>query len=88
MDVDELVPGKETCIPTMHFERLLVTEKCIELYINKEYFPEGVARVPKGEVILKPEYREAVVFKFFFPAGLRFPCDPALPAFLDWYKFF
>jgi len=39
----------------------------------------GLGRVPpKTEVFAKPHDDEVVVFKDFFPAGLRFPLDPAV----------
>lgn len=85
-EVTELVPGKETCVPTMHFGRSLMTEKCIELYVDNEFFPKGVGRAPRDEVVPKPKYGEVVVFKHFFTAGLRFPCDPVLPAILDHFR--
>lgn len=83
-DVSELVPGKILCIPTMHFGRSLVANKRIRLYIEKGSFPERVGRAP--EAIPTPNFGEAVGFRVYFTAGLRFPCDPVLPDILDHYR--
>jgi hypothetical protein len=48
-----------------------------------EFFPSGTGRAPLDEQIPVPEDGEVVVFQDFFICGLRFPCDPILPAILD-----
>lgn len=51
----------------------------IDFYVSEGYFSEGVAR-PSGEKLVpKSKIGEAVVFRDFFTAGLRFPCDKMLP---------
>jgi hypothetical protein len=43
----------------------------------------GTGRTPLDEQTPTPEADEVVVFRDFFTCGLRFPCDPVLPAILD-----
>lgn len=85
-DVSELIPGKEECIPTMRFDRSLVTDKNIKVFEEKKYFPEGAGRAPREEEVQESRYGEAIVFRDFFTAGLRFPCDGQLPKILDRYR--
>jgi hypothetical protein len=47
------------------------------------FFPSGTGRAPLDEQTPTPEDREVVVFHNFFTCGLRFPCDPVLPAIWD-----
>jgi hypothetical protein len=47
------------------------------------FFPVGTGRAPLDEQTPTPEADEVVVFRNFFTCGLRFPCDPVLPAILD-----
>jgi hypothetical protein len=46
-------------------------------------FPAGSGRAPLDEQVPTPEADKIVVFRDFFTCGLRFPCDPLLPAILD-----
>jgi hypothetical protein len=57
-----------------------------ELIMENEaagFFPLGDARAPANEQVPTPEADEVVVFRDFFTFGLRFPCDPVLPAIMD-----
>jgi hypothetical protein len=47
------------------------------------FFSPGAGRAPLDEQIPTPRVGEVVVFRDFFICGLRFPCDPVLPAILD-----
>jgi hypothetical protein len=60
-----------------------VTTVLIREYEAAGFFPVGVGRAPLDEQIPNPELGEIVVFRDFFTCGLRFPCDPLLPAILD-----
>jgi hypothetical protein len=43
-------------------------------------FPVGTGHAPLDEQTSTLEADEVVVFCDFFTCGLRFPCDPVLPA--------
>jgi len=46
---------------------------------NQGVLTPGLGRVPpETDTYAKPREDEVVVFKDFFPAGLRFPLDPAV----------
>jgi hypothetical protein len=60
-----------------------VTANMIREYEATGFFPSGTGRAPLDEQIPVPEDGEVVVFRDFFTCGLRFPCDPILPAILD-----
>jgi hypothetical protein len=47
------------------------------------FFPVGTGHAPLDEQTPTPEADEVVVFRDFFTCGLRFPCNPVLPAILD-----
>jgi hypothetical protein len=55
----------------------------IREYEAAGFFPSGTGRAPFDEQTPTPEDGEVVVFRDFFTCGLRFPCDPILPAILD-----
>jgi hypothetical protein len=55
----------------------------IREYEAAGFFPVGSGRAPLDEEVPTPEADEIVVFRYFFTCGLRFPCDPLLPAILD-----
>jgi hypothetical protein len=57
----------------------------IREYEAAGFFPAGDGRAPLDEQVPTPEVDEVVVFRDFFTCGLRFSCDPLLPAIL--YKF-
>jgi hypothetical protein len=47
------------------------------------FFPSSTGRAPLDEQTPAPEDGKVVVFRDFCTCGLRFPCDPILPAILD-----
>jgi hypothetical protein len=55
----------------------------IREYEAAGFFPSGTGRAPLDKQTPTPEDGEVVVFRDFFICGLRFPCDPILPAILD-----
>jgi hypothetical protein len=55
----------------------------IREYEAAGFFPAGTGHAPLDEQIPTPKEGEVVVFRDFFTRGLRFPCDPILPAILD-----
>jgi hypothetical protein len=55
----------------------------IREYEADGFFPAGIGRTPLDEQVPTPKPGEIVVFHDFFTCGLRFPCDPVLPAILD-----
>jgi hypothetical protein len=55
----------------------------IREYKRAGFFPPGAGRAPLDEQIPTPRDGEVVVFRYFFICGLRFPCNPILPAILD-----
>jgi hypothetical protein len=60
-----------------------VTTNMIREYEAAGFFPVGDDRAPLDEQVPTPEANEVIVFRDFFTCGLRFPCDPLLPAILD-----
>jgi hypothetical protein len=72
--------------PSFIFGESKVTTNLIKEYEVAGFFPTGDSRAPLDEQIPTPEADEVVVFHDFFTCGLRFPCDPLVPAILD--KFF
>jgi hypothetical protein len=69
--------------PSLVFGESKVTANMIREYEAAGFFPSGTGRAPLDEQIPTPEDGEIVVFRDFFICGLRFPCDPILPATLD-----
>jgi hypothetical protein len=69
--------------PSLIFGESKVTANMIREYEAAGFFPSGTGRAPLDEQIPAPEDGEVVVFRDFFICGLRFPCDPILPAILD-----
>jgi hypothetical protein len=55
----------------------------IREYEAAGFFPSGTGRAPLDEQTPTLEDGEVVFFRDFFTCGLRFPCDPVLPAILD-----
>jgi hypothetical protein len=91
-DVGDVDAGVEDLVRTrpakplpssLIFEESKVTANMIREYEAAGFFPSGAARAPLDEQIPAPEDGEVVVFWDFFTCGLRFPCDPILPAILD-----
>jgi hypothetical protein len=58
----------------------------ISEYEAAGFYPLGTGRAPLDEQTLTPDDGEVVVFRDFFTCGLRFPCDPVLPAILDTFS--
>jgi hypothetical protein len=69
--------------PSLAFGESKVTTNMIREYERAGFFPLGAGRAPLDEQIPTPRDGEFVVFRDFFICGLRFPCDPILPAILD-----
>jgi hypothetical protein len=69
--------------PSLVFRESKVTTNMIREYEAAGFFPSGTGRAPLEEQAPTPEDGEVVVFRDFFTCGLRFPCDPILPAILD-----
>jgi hypothetical protein len=69
--------------PSFVFGESKVTTNMIREYEAAGFFPVGTKHAPLDEQIPTPEDGEIVVFRDFFTCGLRFPCDPILPAILD-----
>jgi hypothetical protein len=69
--------------PSLVFGESKVTTNMIREYEKVGFFPPGAGRAPLDEQIPTPKDGEVVVFRDFFICGLRFPCDPILPAILD-----
>jgi hypothetical protein len=72
--------------PSFIFGESKVTTNLIREYEAAGFFPAGDGRAPLDEQILTLEADGVVVFRDFFTCGLRFPCEPLVPAILD--KFF
>jgi hypothetical protein len=69
--------------PSLAFGESKVTTNTIREYEKAGFFSLGAGRPPLDEQIPTPRDGEVVVFWDFFVCGLRFPCDPVLPAILD-----
>jgi hypothetical protein len=69
--------------PYFVFGESKVTANLIREYEAAGFFPTGSGRAPLDEQVPTPEADEIVVFRDFFTCGLRFPCDPPLPAILE-----
>jgi hypothetical protein len=86
-DLKDLVAAKrsKSLSPSFVFGESKVTTNLIREYEAAGFFPAGDGRAPLDEQVPTPEVDEVVVFRDFFTCGLRFSCDPLLPAIL--YKF-
>jgi hypothetical protein len=84
-DISDLVKAKTTgpLPPSLAFGESKVTTNMIREYERAGFFPSGAGRAPLDEQIPTPRDGEFVVFRDFFICGLRFPCDPILPAILN-----
>jgi hypothetical protein len=84
-DVKDLIVAKQSgpLPPSFVFGESKVTTNMIREYETAGFFPAGTGRAPLDGQIPSPEDGEIVVFRDFFTCGLRFPCDPILPAILD-----
>jgi hypothetical protein len=84
-DPRELIVAKSSRSypPSFVFGESKVTTDLIRECEAAGFFPAGDGRAPLDEQIPTLEANEVVVFRNFFTCGLRFPCDPILPAILD-----
>jgi hypothetical protein len=84
-DLKDLVTAKRLkALPAAFvFGESKVTANLIREYEATRFFLAGSGRAPLDEEVLSPETDEIVVFWDFFTYGLRFFCDPLLPAILD-----
>jgi hypothetical protein len=72
--------------PSLAFGESKVTTNMVREYEKAGFFSPGAGRAPLDEQIPTPRDGEVVVFRDFFICGLRFPCDPILPAILDGFS--
>jgi hypothetical protein len=82
-NVDELVAPEDFIPPTLVFGKSFVTPESIKEFDVVGFFPSGDGHAPGDEEIPAPKADEIIIFKDFFTAGLRFPCDNHLPSLLD-----
>jgi hypothetical protein len=84
-DLKDLVTANRSkALPsTFVFGESKVTTDLIREYEVAGFFPASSGRAPLDEEVPTPEADEIVVFHDFFTCGLRFSCDPLLPAILD-----
>jgi hypothetical protein len=84
-DLKDLVAAKrsKSLPPSFVFVESKVTTNLIREYEAAGFFPVGSSRAPLDEQVPTPEADEVVMYLDFFTCGLRFPCDPLLPAILD-----
>jgi hypothetical protein len=83
--VSDLVRAKTTgpLPPSLAFGESKVTTNMVREYEKAGFFSPGARRAPLDEQIPTPRDGEVVVFRDFFICGLRFSCDPIVPAILD-----
>jgi hypothetical protein len=83
--ISDLVKAKTSgpLPPSLIFGESKVTTNMVREYEKAGFFTPGAGRAPLDEKIPTPRDGEVVVFRDFFICGLRFPCDPVLPAILD-----
>jgi hypothetical protein len=84
-DLKDLVAAKRSnpIPPSFVFGESKVTANLIREYEVAGFFLAGSGRAPLYEQVPTPEADKIVVFRDFFTCGLRFLCDPLLPAILD-----
>jgi hypothetical protein len=84
-DIKDLITAKQSIPfpPYLVFGESKVTANMIRDYEAAGFFPVGTGRAPLDEQTPTPEADEVVVFRDFFTCGLRFPCNPVLPAILN-----
>jgi hypothetical protein len=84
-DPRELIVAKRSKLlpPSFVFGESKVTTNLIREYEAARFFPAGDGRAPPDEQVPTLEADEVVVYRDFFTCGLRFPCDPLVPAILD-----
>jgi hypothetical protein len=84
-DPRELIAAKrsKSFPPSFVFGESKVTTNLVKEYEAVGFFPVGDGRAPLDEQVPTPEADEVVMYHDFFTRGLRFPCDPLVPAILD-----
>jgi hypothetical protein len=84
-DVRDLVRSRPSgpLTSSLVFGESKVTANMTREYEAAGFFPSDTGCAPLDEQTPTPEDGEVVVFRDFFICGLRFPCDPILPAILD-----
>jgi hypothetical protein len=87
-DVKDLIRARPSgpLPPSFIFGESKVTTNMIRDYEAAGFFPVGTGRAPLDEQTPTPKDGEVFVFCDFFTYGLRFPCDPILPAILDTFS--
>ena len=74
-----MAPKKSKFLPTTFFGQTKMTQAMLEEMEKRGVLTPGLGRVPlETETYVKPREDEVIVFKDFFPFGLRFPLDPAV----------
>ena len=74
-----MAPKKNKAPPTTFFGPTKMTLTMLEDTEKRGVLSPSLRRVPPmTDVYAKPHDDEVIVFKDFFPAGLRFPLDPAV----------
>ena len=74
-----MAPKKDKAPPTSFLGSTKMTRMMLKDLEDRGVIAAGLRRVPpKAEVYAKPEGDEVIVFRYFFPAGLRFPLDAAV----------
>lgn len=63
---------------SLKFWRSLMSKEVLSHYLQKKILIEDQVRLLRKEVVSKPKPDEAIVFKDYFIAGLRFPIDDLL----------
>ena len=75
--------------PTTFFGQTKMTPAMLGELENQGVLTPGLGRVPlETETYAKPREDEVIVFKDFFPSGLRFPLDPTVVDIFAWYGVF
>jgi hypothetical protein len=84
-DVKDLIKARPSgpLPPSFVFGESKVTTNMIKDYKVSGFFPVGTGHAPLDEQTPTPEDGEVIVYRDLFTCGLRFPCDPILPAILD-----
>jgi hypothetical protein len=63
---------------TYNFGSSTITLGRIKEMVEKGYFADGEARAPGAGIVPKPDEDEAVMYEYFFVAGLHMPLYHAL----------
>ena len=86
-DSGEVARPKAKPLPTTRIGRSKITDKQIGMLLRSQCLDNAnYVRMPKGEETPKPRDYEMVVFKDYFVAGLRLPCDAFLGEVLERYN--